>query len=241
MASIKRVVSFVLVAVLVLCMTACGGSDTSTGGSAVGETGAWTINSQKLKTKLPKDVKEAFDKAMEGFTGSTLESVAYVGSHVVAGANYMILCRATTTTETPEVTYQMVIIYADLDGNAELTSMKEFDITEYVEGEGTKEQEMLAGGWTVPEDAAGSAIPKDAKAVYDKMMETVTWEWGEVDLLAFLGDQVVAGTNYSFLCKGTLTEDESAQRIFVLTIYEDPEGNVQILNENVLDLAEFNE
>ena len=47
---------------------------------------------QEAKAALPNDVAKAFSKAVEGFTGSTLEPVAYLGSQVVAGMNYMILC-----------------------------------------------------------------------------------------------------------------------------------------------------
>ncbi len=41
----------------------------------------------------------------------------------------MILCRVTTATPEPVTTYRMVVIYADLDGNAEITSLKDFDIS----------------------------------------------------------------------------------------------------------------
>ena len=254
----KKAILFTLVAALVICLSACGSnksdttsnmasdatSDTASNvseGSAGPMTGGWEIAGQELQAKLPEEVATAFSKATETLTGTTLEPVAYVGSQVVAGTNYMVLCRATSATEEPETTYQMAVIYADLEGNAEVTSLKDFDLTKYVEGEGTKDFEQLAGGWSAADDAAGAGLPENAKNAYDKALETVCWEWGAVEPLACLGSQVVSGTNYAILCKGTLTEDESAARIFVITIYEDLDGKAELSNSHVLDLAEFNE
>ena len=60
---------------------------------------------------LPEDVQTAFDNATETFTGSELKPVVYVASQAVAGTNYMILCEAATTTETPAESYQMVVVF----------------------------------------------------------------------------------------------------------------------------------
>ena len=250
----KKAILFTLVAALVICLSACGSSKSDTASGAGSDTasdvseestmpmsGGWAIDDQELQAKLPEEAAAAFSKATETLTGTTLEPVAYVGSQVVAGTNYMVLCRATSATEEPETTYQMAVIYADLEGNAEVTSLKDFDITEYVEGEGTKDFEQLAGGWSAAADATGAGLSENAKNAYDKAMETVCWEWGEVEPLASLSSQVVAGMNYVILCKGTLTEDDSAERIFVVTIYEDLDGNASVTNSHVLDLAEFND
>ncbi|MBQ1490093.1 MAG: hypothetical protein IIZ43_03510 [Eubacterium sp.] len=246
----KKAIIFILITAMVIGMSACGStkpeaasetaSDASEG-SAEAVSGGWVINDQELQAKLPEEVEKAFSKATETLTGATLEPVAYVGSQVVAGMNYMILCRATSATEKAEATYQMAVIYADLEGNAEITSLKDFVLSRYTEGEGTRDVQQLTGGWSAAADAAGAGLPENAKDAYDKALETVCWEWAEVEPLACLGSQVVSGTNYAILCKGTLTEDGSAERIFVVTIYEDLKGNAEVTNINILDLAEFNE
>ena len=247
--TVKRIISLVLLAVIPFGMSACKsdpsdspkGEETIEETAAAHQTGAWTIDDTESRAELPEEVENAFEKALEGFTGSSLEPVAYVGSQVVAGMNYMILCRAASVSQEPVPAYKMVVIYADLEGNAEILSLKDFDISKFTEEEGVKEPEALSGGWYAAEDAAGSELPENVREAYEKATETVCWQWGSVDTLAYLGSQVVAGTNYAILCKGELTEDPSAERIFVVTVYEDLEGNASITNSCILDLAEFTE
>ena len=200
--------------------------------------GGWTIN-EEGSADLPAEVKKAFDSVTSELMGTDLEPVAYVGSQVVAGMNYMVLCRATTVTENPVTNYQMLIMYADLEGKASLTTLTDFDVTKYTEGEGTLSKEMLSGGWFVPEDACGSDIPDEVSAAFDKAASQVDWIWSKVTPLTYLGSQVVAGTNYALLCKAEAPDDAPAN-IVVITVYEDLEGNAEITNTCGLDLAEFN-
>ena len=185
-------------------------------------------------------MQTAFDKAVEQFDGSELTPVAYIADQVVAGTNYMILCEAETVTAEPVKSYQMVIVYADLEGNAELTAVKDFDLTAYTEGNNTEiSSEQLAGGWNVPEDAVGSVIPEEAQAAFDKAAEQFTGS--DIEPLALLGTQVVAGTNYAFICKSTLTTQEPISGIQIVTVYADLEGNAKIINISTVDPAEYNE
>ena len=239
MKKLKQIISIMLISTIAVGISACAGSGSDRDEVPETETGAWTINHQKNQAKLPEEVEKAFNKATEKHTGSTLEPVAYMGSQVVAGMNYMILCQAETTTQEPEASYQIAIIYADLEGNAELTSLEDFDIVKYTEGEGTKSKGGLAGGWYAASEPAGLEIPENVKNAYGKATEAVCWEWAEVDLLAYLGSQVVSGTNYAILCHGKLTEDESVDQIFVAKIYEDPEGNAEVSNIYTIDLTEL--
>jgi len=152
----------------------------------------------------------------------------------------MILCEAETMTAQPVRSYQMAIIYADLEGNADLTSVKDFDLTAYTEGNNTDiDGEQLMGGWTVPEDAIGSEPPEDAKAAFDKAAEQFTGS--DIQPLALLGTQVVAGTNYVFICKSTLTTQEPVGGIQIVTVYVDLEGNAEITNISTVYPADFNE
>lgn len=240
MNNIKRIISLMLIIVMVICMFGCTSSKTDNSEEeSVSETGTWMINDQNIKVTLPDHVEKAFNKATEGFKGIMLEPLAYVGSQVVAGMNYMILCRATTATQEPVTTYRMAVIYADLEGNAEITSLKDFDLSNYTESKGLSGQEMLPGGWYVPEETSESHIPKEVKDAYEKATATISWKWDKVNILAYLGSQTVAGMNYSVLCKGEITGDDAADNIIIITIYEDLDGNAEISNIHILDLTEF--
>ena len=242
----KGLLSILLAVLVVFFVTACGTSEQSAEDEQSKEnestetvTGGWELYNNEANI-LPEDVQTAFDKATETFTGSELKPVAYVASQAVAGTNYMILCQATTTTETPSTSYQMVIVYADLEGNAEVTEINEFDLTAYTEGDNSElSAEKLAGGWEVAEDQSSSVIPQEAKDAFDKAAKNL--DGNELQPLALLGTQVVAGTNYAFLCHSTLQTEETIRGIQVVTIYEDLDGNAEIINIATVDPADYNE
>ena len=242
----KKVTVVFLAIAMIMVFTACG-SDEAAEESGFGTSvesagpvaGGWDIAVNDAAA-LPGDVQTAFDKAIEKHTGSELKPVAYIADQVVSGTNYMILCEAATPNEEPAVSYQMVIVYADLDGNAEITNVKDFDLTAYTSWENTEiSSEEVAGGWAVPEKAAGPAIPKEAKAAFDKAVEALTGN--EIEPLALLGTQAVSGTNYAFICKSTLTTEEPVTGIQIVTVYEDLDGNAEIANICTLDPADYNE
>ena len=223
MKSTKMILRAMLVFVVIICMTACGGNkETSSDKNDVSETGAWSISDQKIEDFLPDEVEKAFNKATEALAWCSLEPLAYVGSQVVAGMNYMILCRATTSAKDQGTSYKMAVIYADLEGNAELLSLKDFDLSEFTDGDGTsitdadKAADMdIVGGWSIPEDAAGAGLPKDINEKYESATASVDWIWSKVSPLAYLGSQVVAGNNYALICKGESSSEERADGMMI--------------------------
>ena len=245
----KKLLVLLLVFAMIFSFAACGTKDQSDENETEAEEievestepmdGAWEIT-DNTAVALPEDVQTAFDKALEKFVGSNLTPVAYVADQVVAGTNYMILCEAETVTAEPLKSYQMVIVYSDLDGNAELTTVKDFDLTAYTEGDNTEiNAEELAGGWSVPEETVTTSIPDKAKAAFDKAVDGMTGN--EIEPLALLGTQVVAGTNYAFICKSTLATQEPVTGIQIVTVYEDLDGESSITNICTVDPTDFNE
>ena len=243
---LKKLSIIFLALIMIIMITACGSTgeagqndESAEAGSSETMTGGWELFANEANA-LPEDVQAAFDKATETFTGSELKPVAYVASQVVAGTNYMILCEAATASENPQISYQMVIVYADLEGNAEITQVKDFDLTAYTEGDSSEiSAEKLAGGWEVAEDRSSVVIPQDAKDVFDKAAEKL--DGNELDPMVLLGTQTVAGTNYAFLCFSTLQTEETINGIQVVTVYEDLDGNAEITNICSVDPAAFNE
>ena len=66
---------------------------------------------------------------------------------------------------------------------------------------GCGKKEEKAGGWQIDLDGVSLAFPNDASDAFNEAIEKQT-EW-QFEPLALLGTQVVAGTNYMFLCKHT--------------------------------------
>ena len=86
------------------------------------------MNQGDASVEKNADVKAAFDKALDGLVGCSYETVAYIGSQVVSGTNYSILCRTTPVCPNAESVFSMVTIYVDLNGSAELTDVTDLDI-----------------------------------------------------------------------------------------------------------------
>ena len=84
--------------------------------------------------------------------------------------------------------------------------------------------ERLSGGWEATRD---TTIDADAQAVFDAAMEGLLGvDYEAVDLLA---TQVVAGTNYCFLCRSTVVVPDALPGYSLVYIYQDLSGNAQIL------------
>ncbi|MBQ6326486.1 MAG: FMN-binding protein [Clostridia bacterium] len=90
-------------------------------------TGGWE-NVPHETAELPADAQAAFDKAVEGLVGAEYVPVALLSTQVVAGTNYCILCQITPVAPNATTTWAMLYIYADLDGNAEITNVYELYI-----------------------------------------------------------------------------------------------------------------
>ena len=243
---LKKLCALFLASAVIFAISAGGSTvhpsenDQTEGGEHSGAlTGGWELYENEANV-LPEKVQTAFDKATETFTGSELKPVAYIASQVVAGTNYMVLCEAATTSEIPSITYQMVVVYSDLKGNAEITQIKEFDLMAYTEGENTEiSTEKLAGSWEVAEDKSSVVIPQDAKDIFDKAAEKLVGN--ELEPMALLGTQIVAGTNYAFLCFSTLQTEETINGIQVVTVYADLKGNADVINICTVDPKDYNE
>lgn len=95
------------------------------------------------------------------------------------------------------------------------------------------------GGWRLYTEAETPEIPKDIQAVFDKAMEEFTG--AEYSIVAYLGSQIVSGTNYEFLCNSTRTTAKPVTTLKLVTIYEDLEGKVEISEIADINVTEYTE
>lgn len=204
--------------------------------------GGWQINSENSLTSMPQEAATAWDAAMEGFAGAGYEPVALIGTQLVAGTNYMFLARETLVTEKPVVKLAAVVVYADLEGNATVNSVKELDLGALTskENSGTDPEAGLAGGWTVFEDMDKMAdVSSEDADTFNKALEGLTGVG--YTPVTVLGTQVVAGENLAYLAKGTMVTAEPVTNAYVISVYKDLEGGASVNNICVLNLADLTE
>jgi hypothetical protein len=88
--------------------------------------GGWAV--QQGRTALNRHVKQVFNKALDGLVGADYEPVALLGTQVVAGKNYAILCRITPTVLHPVTHWGVAYVYEDLQGNAKLLEVRDLEL-----------------------------------------------------------------------------------------------------------------
>ncbi len=72
--------------------------------------GGWTL-ADFTPCKLPDQAAAAFTGATKNLIGATYEPILYVGSQVVAGMKYCIICKITPVTKDPIPTVAAVHIW----------------------------------------------------------------------------------------------------------------------------------
>lgn len=203
----KRIYALALSAVMVLSLAACTNAKATN--DAVGPSdepseignviiGGW---SHSAFPGITDEQRKVFDKAFEGFTGSDVTPVAYLGSQIVAGRNHCFLCQSTVVYPGAEPHYVLVYVYEGLDGSVELMNIADLDIGSFCEY-GGMDIEDAAGGENVQianpfvdyetldaaAQAAGFALtaPETVEGYSDKLIQVMSNSM--IQIIFFDGD-----------------------------------------------------
>lgn len=98
------------------------------------------------------------------------------------------------------------------------------------------ESKPVMGGWEVNADFPMSVLSDEQQAVFDRATEGYVGM--DLQPVCVLGTQVVAGTNYAFLCVGTPVVAEPEAGWYVAVVYEDLKGGCEIRSVEQIDVSE---
>ena len=87
--------------------------------------GGWSIVED---TAVPEEAREALTKALEELVGADYEPVALLGTQVVAGLNYCLLCKITPVVPNPVPHYALVWLYKGVDGTAKILEVQDLSV-----------------------------------------------------------------------------------------------------------------
>ena len=73
---------------------------------------------------ITEDIRKICNKAFEELEGVRYTPIALLGTQVVAGTNYQVLCAAEVVVPDAATEYAVVTIYEDLEGNVEVTDIE---------------------------------------------------------------------------------------------------------------------
>lgn len=220
------------------CLTACKITDNSKINANVkingeevinteigpGATGSWEVPDSNVMTD---ELKKYFDEAISKIDGYFHTPVALLATQVVAGTNYCFLC--TSTIQANSAAKEMRLAYINVDPSGSATFLKD----EFIMLPGVGEGGDKVGGWSYAESIE---ITDDIKKVMEKATETLT---GAVyEPVAYIGSQIVAGTNHAILCKCTPSvPDLNGATTYVLVyVYADLQGNCEITETTDIEI-----
>ena len=234
MKSITKVLALGLCAgLLTCCITAC--SDSSVNFNArVNVNGSEIINTQISSDKwvaaenmeISSAYKGMFAEAVGQLDGYMYEPIALLATKTGSGTTYCFLSQGMVVTQNPVTSFKLT--YINLDDNGNASFVKDEDLVLPGAGDG-----MVVGGWAYADSAE---ITDDIRAVVDKASETLT---GAAYVpVAYMGSQVVAGTNHAIFCKivpSTAGGNDDAT-FAIVYIYEDLQGNCEITETSDVDI-----
>lgn len=193
--------------------------------------GGWTLYEAAADAYSTAEATAALEKALANDPDAKYELVSLLGTQVVAGTNYEFLCAEPPATPDAAPTLSFVVVYEDLEGNAEITHAEVLDLGTFEGAENPTDEtqfEQLAGGWTIPQNISGEALPEEVATAYEQAMKDETG-YTPVVLLA---SQVVAGANYAILAF-----DQDAPCL--VYIYAPLEGDAELTSIYKINMGEF--
>ena len=235
--TVKLLTLGVAAALFTGCLTACKISDNSKINANVKINGEEVINTQigpgagswevSDSNAMTDELKKYFEEAVSKIDGYNHTPAALLAKQVVAGTNYCFLC--TSTIQANNAAKEMRIAYINVDPSGSATFMKD----EVLMLPGVNESGDKVGGWSYAES---TEITDDIKKVMEKATATLT---GAVyEPVAYIGSQVVAGTNHAVLCKSTpsVAELNGATTYVLVYVYADLQGNCEITETTDIEI-----
>lgn len=110
----------------------------------------------------------------------------------------------------------------------------EVDVVPETSVETEADPSATVGGWTLP-SAISSTLTAEEQAIFDKAIEGITGVG--YDPVAVIATQVVSGTNRAYLCRGTLVTPGGGQCWYIVTVYENLQGDVEIREIKEFDFS----
>lgn len=192
------------------------------------KTGSWEVPENTAVTEEHKNIFNNMTSKLDGFF---FEPVAFLGSQVVAGKNYCFLCKPTFKSNGGLKSLELVYIHVDLKGEASLLANDRL-ILPGTENAG--KEAPVPGGWSYAES---TEITDKIMQVMEKATETLTGETYEP--VAYIGSQVVSGTNHAILCKASpsVKELNGESRFTIVFVYENLEGKCEITGNKDITIA----
>ena len=206
---------------IVLCVTLVGCTKEE-------NEGKWVMNKEEVNVTFSEEVQKILDNVLPSYRSAELKPVALLGRQVVAGTNYMFLCKTEVDGET---IYKMIVVYNDLEGYSTITYNNDFDVTKYAGKEISLEAEELVGGWEATIDETSYLEEKVQTTFNEATSKIIGVTYYPITVLA------TSNNNYAILCFGKMADQNGTVGVYVVTLNADKS---EISSIAAVDLKEYN-
>lgn len=190
-------------------------------------TGGWEVNGSNIAMSNNPEAKAAFKKATKGLLGVKYQPIAVLGTQLVAGTNYAILVRSTVVSPDAQPEIKVMYIYEDLQGNCEIIGFQ------------TIIGEQLPGGFSANSGKLGMKNNNTVYKTFKKAMKGLVGV--SYSPVAYLGSQVVAGTNYMVLCRSKVVYPGASYQWSLVKVNKDLKGKASLVDIETLELGDYSE
>lgn len=194
--------------------------------------GGWSIN-----LDLPEMNDAEFNFARQDIEGASYSPLFILGNQGSAN-NTKYLCYVTAVVPDAKPEFKIVTVHKDYDDptKCEIENVEEFNILNYLQGEGSNTPEGLMGGWQDNSELP-NMLSDEENEIFNKALQGLLGV--SYVPVAKLASQVVAGTNYAFLATGTTVTSTPITHLYIIKVYADLNGNAEVTNICGVDLSEI--
>lgn len=191
--------------------------------------GGWEVNTGSTSISKNAAAKAAFKKAIAELLGVSYQPIAVLGTQVVAGTKYAILCKATPVIPDAAPDITIMYIYENVDGTVDIDGFQTV-----ISGGDKGGFKANTGKFTIKN--------KKNKAVYSTykkaMKELVGVDYKPV---LYLGKQTKSGSSYMILCRSQAVYPNAPYEWSLVTVSKSAKGKVKLGDVQTLELGNIDE
>ena len=191
--------------------------------------GGWEVNTGSTSISKNAAAKAAFKKATAELLGVSYQPIAVLGTQVVAGTKYAILCKATPVIPDAAPDITIMYIYENVDGTVDIDGFQTV-----ISGGDKGGFKANTGKFTIKN--------KKNKAVYSTykkaMKELVGVDYKPV---LYLGKQTKSGSSYMILCRSQAVYPNAPYEWSLVTVSKSAKGKVKLGDVQTLELGNIDE
>lgn len=158
--------------------------------------GAWEI---RMEENIPKPVRSI----LKNLLGTEIDSIICLAEQIVAGKNYLILAKMRMSTLEQEESLVTVVVNLNPENKAKILSIRTI-------------ARRSVGGYDFN---FKSGLPEDVVSGFWNVFGSIGILGADYEPLAYIGEQIVNGTNHMILGKQTLLTDPATEHLVIVVLH----------------------